>query len=101
LVTAYIIFLTPDGLLRLALGLVARVFYRVMPVGLEQLPPKGGVLLLPNHISYIDAIVLQLACPRPIRFLVYDQIYQATLLRWGLTLLGAIPISPRKARAAI
>ena len=59
------------------------------------------MLLLPNHISYIDAVVLQLACPRPIRFLVYDEIYQATFLRWGLRLLGAIPISPRKARAAI
>src|SRR5208337_2150502 len=60
LLTLYIIFLTPEGLLRLALGLVARVFYRVSAVGLEALPAKGGVLLLPNHISYIDAVILQL-----------------------------------------
>jgi acyl-[acyl-carrier-protein]-phospholipid O-acyltransferase/long-chain-fatty-acid--[acyl-carrier-protein] ligase len=100
-VTAYIVFLTPDGLLRLALGLLGRALYRVRPVGLEHLPPTGGVLLLPNHISYVDAVILQLACPRPIRFLVYDQIYQSRLLRWGLRLLGAIPISPKKARAAI
>ncbi len=101
LLTAYIIFLTPDGLLRLAIGLIARSFYRVTPVGLESLPATGGVLLLPNHISYIDAVVLQLACPRPIRFLVYDQIYRAPLLHWGLRLLGAIPISPKIARTAI
>jgi acyl-[acyl-carrier-protein]-phospholipid O-acyltransferase/long-chain-fatty-acid--[acyl-carrier-protein] ligase len=101
LVTAYIIFLTPEGLLRLALGLLGRTFYRVTPVGLEELPATGGVLLLPNHISYVDAVILQLACPRPIRFLVYDQIYQSVFLRWGLRLLGAIPISPKKARAAI
>jgi acyl-[acyl-carrier-protein]-phospholipid O-acyltransferase/long-chain-fatty-acid--[acyl-carrier-protein] ligase len=100
-VTAYIIFLTPDGLLRLALGLLGRAFYRVTPVGLEELPATGGVLLVPNHISYVDAVILQLACPRPIRFLVYDQIYQSVFLRWGLRLLGAIPISPKKARAAI
>jgi acyl-[acyl-carrier-protein]-phospholipid O-acyltransferase/long-chain-fatty-acid--[acyl-carrier-protein] ligase len=100
-VTAYIIFLTPDGLLRLALGLLGRAFYRVTPIGLEELPATGGVLLLPNHISYVDAVILQLACPRPIRFLVYDQIYQSVFLRWGLRLLGAIPISPKKARAAI
>jgi acyl-[acyl-carrier-protein]-phospholipid O-acyltransferase/long-chain-fatty-acid--[acyl-carrier-protein] ligase len=100
-VTIVIIFLTPEGLLRLALGLLGRTFYRVTPVGLEGLPATGGVLLLPNHISYIDAVVLQLACPRPIRFLIYDQIYQSRLLRWGLKLLGAIPISPKKARAAI
>jgi len=99
--TAYIIFLTPEGLLRLALGLVARTFYRVTPVGLEAMPVTGGVLLLPNHISYVDAVILQLACPRPIRFLVYDQIYKARFLHWGLRLLGAIPISPKIARTAI
>jgi acyl-[acyl-carrier-protein]-phospholipid O-acyltransferase / long-chain-fatty-acid--[acyl-carrier-protein] ligase len=99
--TAYIIFLTPEGLLRLALGLVARTFYRVTPVGLETMPATGGLLLLPNHISYVDAVILQLACPRPIRFLVYDQIYRARFLHWGLRLLGAIPISPRIARTAI
>jgi acyl-[acyl-carrier-protein]-phospholipid O-acyltransferase/long-chain-fatty-acid--[acyl-carrier-protein] ligase len=101
LLTLYIIFLTPEGLLRLALGLLARVFYRVTPVGLDSLPAKGGVLLLPNHISYVDAVILQLACPRPIRFLVYDQIYRARFLHWGLRLLGAIPISPKIARTAI
>jgi acyl-[acyl-carrier-protein]-phospholipid O-acyltransferase/long-chain-fatty-acid--[acyl-carrier-protein] ligase len=99
--TAYIIFLTPEGLLRLALGLIGRTFYRVTPVGLDALPATGGVLLLPNHISYVDAVILQLACPRPIRFLVYDQIYHAPLLHWGLRLLGAIPISPKIARTAI
>jgi acyl-[acyl-carrier-protein]-phospholipid O-acyltransferase/long-chain-fatty-acid--[acyl-carrier-protein] ligase len=101
ILTGYIIFLTPEGLLRLALGLVARAFYRVTPVGLDALPATGGVLLLPNHISYIDAVILQLACPRPIRFLVYDQIYRARFLHWGLRLLGAIPISPKIARTAI
>ena len=101
LLTAYIIFLTPEGLLRLALGLIARSFYRVTPVGIDALPATGGVLLLPNHISYVDAVILQLACPRPIRFLVYDQIYRARILHWGLRLLGAIPISPKIARTAI
>jgi acyl-[acyl-carrier-protein]-phospholipid O-acyltransferase/long-chain-fatty-acid--[acyl-carrier-protein] ligase len=100
-VTVFIIFLTPEGLLRLALGLLGRTFYRVRPIGLESLPPTGGVLLLPNHISYIDVIVLQLACPRPIRYLVYDQIYQNPALKWGMRLLGAIPISPKKARLGI
>ena len=41
------------------------------------------MLLLPNHISYVDAVILQLACPRPIRFLVYDQIYQRALSALG------------------
>jgi acyl-[acyl-carrier-protein]-phospholipid O-acyltransferase/long-chain-fatty-acid--[acyl-carrier-protein] ligase len=101
LVTIVILILTPEGMLRLALGLLGRTFYRVTPMGLESLPATGGVLLLPNHISYIDVVVLQLACPRPIRYLVYDDIYQVRLLRWGMRLLGTIPVSPKKARAAI
>jgi acyl-[acyl-carrier-protein]-phospholipid O-acyltransferase/long-chain-fatty-acid--[acyl-carrier-protein] ligase len=100
-VTIFIIFLTPEGLLRLALGLLGRMAYRVTPMGIESLPATGGVLLLPNHISYIDVIVLQLACPRPIRYLVYDEIYSARILRWGMRLLGTIPISPKKARVGI
>jgi len=99
--TGFIIFLTPEGLLRLALGLIGRSFYRVTPVGLEAMPATGGVLLLPNHISYVDAVILQLACPRPIRFLVYEHIYRTRFLHWGLRLLGAIPISPKIARTAI
>ena len=100
-VTVFIIFLTPEGLLRLALGLLGPRFLPGHAGRVEGLPATGGVLLLPNHISYIDAVVLQLACPRPIRFLIYDEIYQSRPLRWGLRLLGAIPISPKKARAAI
>jgi len=45
---------------------LVRAFYRVSPIGLENLPP-GGFLLVPNHISWVDALILQLACPRPIR----------------------------------
>ena len=56
-----------------ALHFVARplvsFFYRVHALGLEHLP-EGGFLLLPNHITWVDAIVLQLACPRPIRYII-------------------------------
>ena len=49
--------------------LIVRCFYRVTPLGLENIP-AGGFLLLPNHITWVDAIVLQLACPRPIRYVI-------------------------------
>ena len=47
----------------------ARLIYRVTATGLDHLPP-GGFLLLPNHITWVDAIVLMLASPRPIRFII-------------------------------
>ena len=53
--------------LELVASLVARTLYRVRTSGAENIPVKGGVLLIANHISYVDVIVLQLTCPRPIR----------------------------------
>jgi acyl-[acyl-carrier-protein]-phospholipid O-acyltransferase/long-chain-fatty-acid--[acyl-carrier-protein] ligase len=86
-------------LLRLA-ELLARLVYRVDPNGADRLPP-GGFLLIPNHITWIDAIVLQIACPRPIRFMVHEQIYQQPALNGIFRIFNAIPISSRHAKEAI
>lgn len=80
--------------------LIARCFYRVTAEGAENLP-TGGFLLLPNHVTWVDAIVLQVACPRPIRFMVYEPIYKQPLLNPLFRLLRAIPISPRHAKNAM
>ncbi|SRR5579862_4728531 len=80
--------------------ILARTVYRVTVHGLGNLP-EGGFLLLPNHVTWVDAIVLQLACPRPIRFVVYDTIYKQRLLNPLFRLLDAIPISPRHSKDAV
>jgi acyl-[acyl-carrier-protein]-phospholipid O-acyltransferase / long-chain-fatty-acid--[acyl-carrier-protein] ligase len=79
---------------------LARCFYRVTTLGLENLP-QGGFLLLPNHISWVDAIVLQLACPRPIRYVIDQQYYHKPILHWFLRVLGCIPITSRQSHSAI
>jgi acyl-[acyl-carrier-protein]-phospholipid O-acyltransferase/long-chain-fatty-acid--[acyl-carrier-protein] ligase len=82
----------------IALG---RTFYRVRAIGQDRLP-SGGFLLLPNHISFVDAIVLQLACPeRPIRYIIDEGFYQSPFLHRILKLLGCIPIAPRRAKDAV
>ena len=86
-------------LLRLA-ELLGRLIYRVDAHGVEKLP-AGGFLLLPNHITWIDAIVLQIASPRPVRFLVYEPIYRQPALNWIFRIFNAIPISSRRAKEAI
>ena len=86
-------------LLRLA-ELLGRLIYRVDAHGVEKLP-DGGFLLLPNHITWIDAIVLQIASPRPVRFLVYEPIYRQPALNWIFRIFNAIPISSRRAKDAI
>ena len=82
-------------------AILARCVYRVRPRGLEHLPRTGGALLLPNHVTWIDAIVLQLACPRRLRFLIYEPIYRRPLLHPFLRLLGCIPIMPGRAKGAL
>src|SRR5438128_1230587 len=79
---------------------LVRTFYRVHALGLEHLP-KGGFLLLPNHITWVDAIVLQLACPRPIRYIIDQEFYHKPMLRPFLRTVGCIPIDVRHARSAI
>jgi len=75
--------------------------YRITTHGLEHLPP-GGFLLLPNHISWIDAIVLQLACPhRPIRYIIDQEFYRKPLLHPFLRLMGCIPIDVRHSHSAV
>jgi acyl-[acyl-carrier-protein]-phospholipid O-acyltransferase/long-chain-fatty-acid--[acyl-carrier-protein] ligase len=86
-------------LLRLA-ELIGRLVYRVDAHGAGHLP-EGGFLLVPNHITWIDAIVLQIACPRPIRFLVDRDIYAHPALNWLFRIFRAIPISSRHAKEAI
>src|SRR3954465_9955655 len=84
------------ALYSVGLGL-ARLIYRVTATGRETLPAEG-FLLLPNHLTWVDAIVLQLACPRPIRFMVYEDIFKARGLNTIFRAIGALPISPRHAR---
>ncbi|HJX97501.1 MAG TPA: AMP-binding protein [Chthoniobacterales bacterium] len=79
---------------------LVRLFYRVNALGLENLP-EGGFLLLPNHITWIDALVLQLASPRSIRYIIDQEFYHKPALKPFLRTVGCIPIDQRKARSAI
>src|SRR6266699_3690015 len=79
---------------------LVRCFYRVTALGTEHLP-KGGFLLLPNHITWVDAIVLQLACPRPIRYIIDEEFYRKRVLHPFLRTVGCIPINVRHSHSAI
>jgi acyl-[acyl-carrier-protein]-phospholipid O-acyltransferase / long-chain-fatty-acid--[acyl-carrier-protein] ligase len=87
------------GLRFFGLG-VARTIYRVSTFGRERLP-QGGFLLLPNHITWVDAIVLSLACPRPIRFIIDEGVYRNRFLNPFFHAIGCIPITTRKAKDAL
>src|SRR2546423_1697446 len=79
---------------------LVRCFYRVTALGLENLP-AGGFLLVPNHISWGDALVLPLGCPPPIRFRIAPEYYHQRLLHPIPSALGCIPISNSHSHAAV
>ena len=79
---------------------IGRTIYRISAGGVENLP-TGGFLLLPNHISFVDAVILQLASPRHIRFLVDESFYNNRFLHPVLGRWRCIPISSRRAKAAV
>lgn len=96
----YVAVLLPDSMFRLLLMLVSGIFYRVRGEGLENLP-KGGALLVCNHVSYVDAIILQLSSPRPIRFLSYEGFFKVPVMGTMLRIMKTIPISSTHAKDAI
>jgi acyl-[acyl-carrier-protein]-phospholipid O-acyltransferase/long-chain-fatty-acid--[acyl-carrier-protein] ligase len=87
-------------ILRWVLWGLMRVFYRVRVEGLASLP-VGGVLLVPNHLSWIDALLLQGVFDRPIRFLIYEDIYHQRPFRSLFRAIGALPVSPTRAKDAV
>jgi acyl-[acyl-carrier-protein]-phospholipid O-acyltransferase/long-chain-fatty-acid--[acyl-carrier-protein] ligase len=72
---------------------IAPVLYRVRTSGLENLPREGGVLLIANHISYVDVVVLQLACPRPIRFVGHKGLRRNRFFNWCFEVSGSISLA--------
>src|SRR5213083_3362543 len=89
-----------ERMLHIIAGPPLRCLYRVTALGADNWP-DGGFLLLPNHITWVDAIVLQLACPRPIRYIIDDEFYRKPILHPFLRLLQCIPIDTRHSHSAI
>lgn len=89
----YTVYKLPQSLLRLLFGYVLSSRYKINVQGLKNIPAEGGVLFLGNHISWIDWAIVQIACPRPIRFVMLASIYERWYLRWFLKAVGCIPIA--------
>jgi len=97
----YTIWQLPQSLVRFAVAQLVATHYRLRVIGLDHLPAQGGVLLLGNHISWIDWAMVQMACPRPVRFVMERSIYERRIWRWLLDLFGVVPISRGRARHAL
>lgn len=97
----YTMRLLPQDLVRFLTLAAVRVIYKIRPLHEERIPREGGVLLLSNHVSYVDALVLAAACRRPVRFVMWDVLYNVWWMNGFLRLVGTVPISPTRAKDAI
>ncbi len=97
----YTLYQLPQSLVRYLTALLFSVRYRVRILGFNRIPEQGGVLMLGNHISWLDWAMVQIACPRPVRFVMQKEIYERWYLKWFLELFGAIPISSGQSKTAI
>ncbi len=95
-VAAYIFLLVPEYLLRFVAWVLSRLVYRFKVQGDENLPVQGAAVLACNHVSFIDAVLLMAASPRPIYFVMDHRIFRMPLLGSLFKLAKAIPIASQK-----
>ncbi|CAG4910343.1 MFS transporter [Paraburkholderia saeva] len=93
-VATYIYSLVPEFLLRFAAWLLVHTFYRIRLVHAGRIPDEGGAVLVCNHVSYVDAVVIMAESPRPIRFVMDYRIFRSPLAGWLFRQAKAIPIAP-------
>ncbi len=95
-VAFYIFMLLPEYLLRFMAFLLTRCIYRFKVRGDEHIPLQGAAMLVCNHVSYVDAMLLMAASPRPIRFVMDHRIFATPVLGWMFRLAKAIPIASQR-----
>ncbi|HVP88604.1 MAG TPA: MFS transporter [Casimicrobiaceae bacterium] len=101
IVALYIYSLVPEFLMRFLAWLLIHSFYRVDKQGLERVPAEGACVIVCNHVSYVDAIVIAACVRRPIRFVMDHRIFAVPLLNFIFRTMRAIPIAPAKEDAVL
>ena len=100
-VAIYIYTLVPEFLMRFLCWLLIHSVYRLRKVGLANIPDEGPALITCNHVSFVDALVIAAACPRPIRFVMDHKIFKVPVLSFVFRTGRAIPIAPAKEDPAL
>lgn len=102
LVAIYIFTIVPEFLMRFLSWLMVRVLYRLRPHGIEaSVPDEGAALIVCNHVSYLDALILSASIPRPVRFVMYYRIFNIPVMSWIFRTAKTIPIAGAKEDPAL
>ncbi len=96
LVALYIFSLVPEFLVRFLAWILIHTIHNVKAIDTDRIPEEGAAILVCNHVSYVDALVIGAASPRPIRFVMDHRIFKLPVLGWLFRSARAIPIAPAK-----
>jgi 1-acyl-sn-glycerol-3-phosphate acyltransferase len=96
IVVGYVFWLMPEYIVRLVMLLVTRIVYRLRVRGDENLPTDGAAILVCNHVSFVDAVILGVCSPRPMIFIMDHRIFKMPGMGWFFKAVKAIPIAPQK-----
>jgi 1-acyl-sn-glycerol-3-phosphate acyltransferase len=101
LVAIYIYTLVPEFLMRFLSWILVSLVYRLRKQGAEHIPDEGPALLVCNHVSFVDPLILMASSPRPIRFVMDHRIFKTPVLSWIFRTVNAIPIASAKEDPAL
>lgn len=93
LVAIWIFTIVPEFLMRFLSWVLVRTLYRLRARGIDHIPDEGAALVVCNHVSYMDALILAASIPRPVRFVMYYRIFNIPVMRWIFRTARAIPIA--------
>ena len=94
-VNSYIFKIVPEFSMRFMIWLLSHSMYRVEHKGLEAIPEEGAAVLVCNHVSFVDALLIGGAVRRPVRFVMYYKIYNLPVLNFIFRTAGTVPIAGR------
>ena len=95
-VAVFIFYQVPEFTMRFLVWILSHTMYRVTHEGLDKIPEEGPAILVCNHVTYVDALILAGAVRRPIRFVMFKPIYDIPVLNFVFRHGGAIPIHGEK-----
>jgi acyl-[acyl-carrier-protein]-phospholipid O-acyltransferase / long-chain-fatty-acid--[acyl-carrier-protein] ligase len=96
--TLVLLYLLPDYFVRFVLWLLTHSLYRILVVGEQNIPPRGPALLISNHVSFVDALLIGASMPHFVHFMLHRDYYDLKRLNWFFRLMHAIPVSATNRR---
>jgi acyl-[acyl-carrier-protein]-phospholipid O-acyltransferase/long-chain-fatty-acid--[acyl-carrier-protein] ligase len=97
----YTVVKLPQSLIRLLVSIIFKRNHKLKVMGFKNIPESSGVLLLSNHISWIDWAIVQMSCPRQVNFVMERSYYSKWYLKWFFDLFGVIPISKGNSKESL